>query len=32
LSQTCIKAGLPAEAWKSGDTDIYVFSAQIFSE
>ena len=32
LSQTCMKAGLPADAWQNGDTDIYVFSAQIFSE
>lgn len=31
LDQTCIKAGLPAEAWQDGDADIYVFSAQIFS-
>lgn len=32
LDKTCVKAGLPADAWQSGDTDIYVFSAQIFSE
>ena len=32
LNQTCMKAGLPADAWQDGDTDIYVFSAQIFSE
>ncbi len=32
LQQTCLKAGLPAEAWQNGDTDIYIFSAQIFSE
>lgn len=32
LNQTCVKAGLPADAWQDGDTDIYVFSAQIFSE
>ncbi len=32
LKQTCLKAGLPAEAWKEPDTDIYIFSAEIFSE
>ncbi|MDY0212099.1 MAG: AmmeMemoRadiSam system protein A [Desulfuromonadaceae bacterium] len=32
LLQTCLKAGLPAQAWQDGDTDIYIFSAQIFSE
>ena len=32
LQQTCLKAGLPAQAWQDGDTDIYIFSAQIFSE
>ena len=32
LKQTCIKAGLPTEAWDSEDAEIYVFSAQIFGE
>lgn len=32
LKQTCIKAGLPTDAWKADDADIYVFSAQIFGE
>ena len=32
LSQTCVKAGLPTEAWSSDDTEIYVFSAEIFHE
>ena len=32
LKQTCIKAGLPTDAWKSDDSDIYVFSAQVFGE
>jgi AmmeMemoRadiSam system protein B/AmmeMemoRadiSam system protein A len=31
LDQTCLKAGLPAGAWREG-ADIYVFSAQIFNE
>jgi len=32
LSQTCIKAGLPENEWKSGKCTIYKFSAEIFSE
>jgi AmmeMemoRadiSam system protein A len=32
LRQTCVKAGLPAQAWKDKGTQIYTFSAQIFSE
>lgn len=32
LKHTCVKAGLPPEAWKDKDTLIYTFSAQIFSE
>ncbi|MCD6527789.1 MAG: AmmeMemoRadiSam system protein A [Desulfuromonas sp.] len=32
LNQTCIKAGLPANAWQDKDADIYIFSAQVFSE
>jgi uncharacterized protein len=32
LSQTCLKAGLPANAWQAEDTEIYIFSAQIFSD
>jgi AmmeMemoRadiSam system protein A len=32
LRQTCVKAGLPAQAWKDKSTQIYTFSAQIFSE
>lgn len=32
LQQTCIKAGLPVETWQDNDTEIYIFSAQIFSE
>lgn len=30
LSQTCIKAGLPPDAWKDPDTEIYTFSADVF--
>lgn len=30
LQQTCRKAGLPPDAWKDANTDIYVFSADIF--
>jgi AmmeMemoRadiSam system protein B/AmmeMemoRadiSam system protein A len=32
LEQTCRKAGLPLDAWKDEDTDIFVFSAFVFSE
>jgi len=32
LKQTCIKAGLPTDAWKADDAEIYVFSAQVFAE
>jgi AmmeMemoRadiSam system protein A len=31
LQHTCIKAGLPKDAWK-GECDIYIFSAQVFGE
>jgi uncharacterized protein len=31
LRHTCIKAGLPDEAWKK-DCEIYIFSAQVFGE
>jgi len=32
LSQTCIKAGLPPDAWIDEDTKIYSFQGQIFAE
>jgi hypothetical protein len=32
LSQTCLKAGLPPDAWIDRDTKIYHFTGQIFSE
>jgi AmmeMemoRadiSam system protein A len=32
LSQTCRKAGLPANAWSQPDTVIQIFEAQVFSE
>ncbi len=32
LEQTCHKAGLPADAWRSPETTIYRFSAEIFNE
>jgi len=31
LAQTCLKAGLDKDAWKN-EADIYIFTAQIFSE
>ena len=30
LRETCRKAGLHAEAWKDSDTEIYMFSADVF--
>jgi len=33
MSNLCAhKAGLPADAWKDPDTEIYIFSADVFSE
>ena len=31
LKHTCTKAGLPEDAWKDKKTEIYVFSADVFS-
>ncbi|WP_319583132.1 AmmeMemoRadiSam system protein A [uncultured Pseudodesulfovibrio sp.] len=30
LAQTCNKAGLPRDAWKDSDTDIFWFEAEVF--
>jgi AmmeMemoRadiSam system protein B/AmmeMemoRadiSam system protein A len=33
MSELCTqKAGLPADAWKDKSTDIYIFTAEVFSE
>jgi AmmeMemoRadiSam system protein A len=32
LEQTCQKAGLPPNAWRDQQTEIFIFSAEIFSE
>ncbi|MBD3306786.1 AmmeMemoRadiSam system protein A [candidate division KSB3 bacterium] len=32
LEHTCLKAGLPKNAWRDPETDIYVFTAQVFDE
>jgi AmmeMemoRadiSam system protein A len=32
LEHTCYKAGLPGDCWKKPDTEIYIFSAEVFSE
>ena len=32
LEQTCRKAGLPINAWKDKETDIFMFSAFVFEE
>jgi len=30
LEQTCLKAGLPPQAWQDKETKIYLFSAEVF--
>ena len=32
LNQTCVKAGLPSDAWRSPDCRIEKFSAEVFGE
>ncbi|RLF45020.1 MAG: TIGR00296 family protein [Thermoplasmata archaeon] len=32
LQHTCMKAGLPADAWKDGRTRLYKFQGEIFAE
>jgi AmmeMemoRadiSam system protein A len=32
LAETCLKAGLAGDAWKSKETQIFGFSAEVFSE
>jgi uncharacterized protein (TIGR00296 family) len=32
LEHTCLKAGLPPEAWKEPGTKIEIFSAEVFNE
>ena len=32
LEQTCNKAGISKDAWKDDDTEIYIFSAEVFGE
>ena len=32
LEQTCNKAGLPPNAWKDSDTQIFIFRAEIFTD
>lgn len=32
LEQACLKAGLPKDAWRSGNVKVYTFQAQIFAE
>jgi hypothetical protein len=32
IEQTCVKAGLPRQAWKDEDTDIFMFTALVFGE
>ena len=32
LEETCHKAGLPRDAWKDDDTDIFMFTALVFGD
>jgi AMMECR1 domain-containing protein len=32
LEETCVKAGLPRDAWKDPSTRIEAFTAEVFSE
>lgn len=32
LAQTCLKAGLPPEAWREPDAEISVFTAEVFAD
>jgi AmmeMemoRadiSam system protein A len=32
LEETCIKAGLPREAWRDPETHVFGFTAEVFSE
>ena len=32
LAETCLKAGLPRDAWKDDDTDIFMFTALVFGQ
>jgi len=32
LAHTCLKAGLPSDAWRDSETEILRFSAQVFGE
>jgi uncharacterized protein (TIGR00296 family) len=32
LAHTCMKAGLPVNAWKEKGTEIYIFSGEVFGE
>jgi hypothetical protein len=32
IQQTCLKAGLPRQAWKDDDTDMFMFTALVFGE
>jgi len=32
LQQTCRKAGLPSDAWKDPNTDLFSFTAFVFGE
>jgi AMMECR1 domain-containing protein len=32
LEETCVKAGLPHDAWRDPATEVFGFTAEVFSE
>ena len=32
IEHTCLKAGIASDAWKDEETEIYIFSAEVFGE
>jgi AMMECR1 domain-containing protein len=32
LEETCAKAGLPRDAWREPSTQVFAFTAEVFSE
>jgi AMMECR1 domain-containing protein len=32
LEETCVKAGLPRDAWRDPETEVFGFTAEVFSE
>jgi AMMECR1 domain-containing protein len=32
LEETCVKAGLPHDAWRDPETQVFGFTAEVFSQ